>query len=174
MSLLGSIFAKHRSGILYEKKTRLTLGNPLLTGVSIKLPCILRISQRKRVTITDVPGLTDTVKQVQGLSGYDITITTHFGDYTMPGLIFPGVPLVAKDSLADLAQFIATEHGPVKILDEDNILESLHIAYVVFGPNPLEVDQDPTRPGVLNVSLFMYAELMPHTSAREMLTEEEP
>lgn len=167
-----SIFSKSRSGTLYEYKTRLTLGDA--DGVNLRFPCVLRISQRKRVTVTDVAGLTDTVKQVQGLAGYEIGISTYLGDYDTPLIGGPGIPLIAKNSLEDLAQFIATHHGPVKILDEDGILSGLNIAYIVFGPNPLEIDQDPARPGVLNISLSMYSELMPDTGALEILTEEEP
>lgn len=167
-----SIFSKSRSGTLYEYKTRLVLGDA--DGVNLRFPCVLRISQRKRVTVTDVAGLTDTVKQVQGLAGYEIAVSTYFGDYDTPLIGGPGVALVAKDSIADLAQFIASQHGPVKILDEDGILSGINIAYIVFGASPLEIDQDPSRPGVLNVSLAMYSELMPDTGALEILTEEEP
>jgi len=167
-----SIFSRSRSGTLYEYKTRLSLGDA--DGVNLKFPCALRISQRKRVTVTDVAGLPDTVKQVQGLAGYEIAISTYLGDYDTPLIGGPGAPLVAKDSLTDLAQFIASQHGPVKILDEAGILAGLNISYIVFGGSPMEVDQDPSRPGVLNVSLSVYSELMPDTGALEILTEEEP
>lgn len=172
MLLNFRVFSQSRSGTLYRIKTWIALGDPEAEGVSLKLPCVLRVGMRKRVTITDVPGLPDTVKQVQGLSGYEISITTWFGDYDPP-VFSSHDAITANDELRALNSLISQD-GPVKIVDEEGLLSSLGISYVVFSATPMEIDQDPTKPGVLNVSLSCYSELMPDTGALEMLTLEEP
>jgi len=105
-----------------------------------------------------------------GESGFEINVSTHFGDYDPPQ-ISAKLPLVATEHLTDLKNFYSSVTGPVKAADEQGLLASLGISHVVFAN--FDVDKG-ERPGTFLASMRFYSEMMPDTGALELLSTEEP
>ncbi|NLI99057.1 hypothetical protein GX441_10420 [bacterium] len=110
--LTDAVFTSNRSGTFYTCTDYLVLNNE----VRIPYPCQISISGRRRVVVTEVDGLLDTVKEDMGFSGYDLNIQFEAGDFRKP-LTCGGGAVKANDVIKEVSDLVRNHKGAISIVE---------------------------------------------------------
>lgn len=149
------------TGVLFKKETWLALGDGD-SGLEFPVPVSLALSSRGKLVVTDLDKLNDSVKEITGRHGWQISVNGTSGNWkahTLPGL--PDIPVVggmieqgygiasaivgfdevmqAVPWLGRLAMTILTQEAPIKMTDKEGLLAQLGVGFVVFDPNTLKI-----------------------------------
>lgn len=118
------VFTSSKSGVFYALVDYLEL-TPQPSGDTIKIPfpCQISVNGRRKVVVTEVDGLLDTVKEDMGFSGYDLNISFEIGDYgVLPWQSLKAVSVPkASELVRNLANLVRNHKGEVKITQGANI-----------------------------------------------------
>ncbi len=112
------VFNTNRSGTFYALVDYLVL-SANQEELKIPFPCQISVNGRKKVVITEVDGLIDTVKEDMGFSGYDLNISFEVGDYgVLPWMQDEAGSLPkASELITKLANLVRNYRGCVGITE---------------------------------------------------------
>lgn len=159
------------SGRIYKKDTFLELGI-LGTEFKFRLPCWITISGRRKVVITEVDGLEDTVKEDMGFAGYSIQIQTQTGNFKIGSLhtltLFGG-KVKMKNDLRDLFSLLREKNEAMLAADADGVLSALGIRYIYI--KSIDISPAVEIPKLWNLTLQCDSELEAGITAVDLLGE---